>query len=239
MYGFDHNPELIVKRNFNFLNPKGGFFYKTKHTNYYTSIAIAHKEPNRDDFEAATNEQPKQEVLTDFEAGFNTKKGSFEWGANVYLMYYKDQLVLTGKINDIGAYTRMNVPKSKRMGIELVETWKLNSFITSSGNITVSQNKIEAFTEYIDDYDAGGQIAIQHKNTDITLSPNLTASHTMGIQFNKKWNLNLVSKYVSKQYLDNTQNESRILKAYFLQDIHLSHNIFSKTKSIYLTNKIA
>jgi iron complex outermembrane receptor protein len=230
MYGFDHNPDLMVKRNFNFLNPKAGLFYKTKHTNYYTSIAIAHKEPNRDDFEAATNEQPKQEVLTDFETGFNTKKGSFEWGANVYLMFYKDQLVLTGKINDIGAYTRINVPKSKRIGVELVESWKLNSFITSAGNITFSQNKIEAFTEFLDDYDAGGQIAIQHKNTDITLSPSLTANHSLGIQFNKKWNMNLISKYVSKQYLDNTQNESRTLKAYFLQDIHLSHNVVSKPK---------
>jgi len=230
MYGFDHNPDLIVKRNFNFFNPKAGLFYKSKNTNYYTSIAIAHKEPNRDDFEAATNEQPKQEVLTDFETGFTTKKKNFEYGANIYLMYYKNQLVLTGKINDIGAYTRTNVPKSKRIGIELVENWKLNSFITSTGNITLSQNKIDAFTEYFDDYDAGGQAFILHKNTDITLSPNLTANHTLGIQLSNKWKLNLVNKYVSKQYLDNTQNESRTLKAYFLQDIHISHNIISKPK---------
>jgi len=230
MFGFDHTPDLIIKRHFNFFNPKAGLFYKSKNTNYYTSIAIAHKEPNRDDFEAAINEQPKQEVLTDIETGFTTKKGNFEWGANIYLMYYKDQLVLTGKINDIGAYTRTNVPKSKRIGIELVENWKLNSFMTSAGNITLSQNKIDAFTEYFDDYDAGGQAFILHKNTDITLSPNLTANHTLGIKFNTKWNLNLVSKYVSKQYLDNTQNEARLLKAYFLQDIHLSHNIISKPK---------
>jgi iron complex outermembrane receptor protein len=229
-YGFDGNADLIVKRNFNFFNPKAGLFYKTKHTNYYTSIAVAHKEPNRDDFEAATIEQPKQEVLTDIETGFTTKKKNFEYGANIYLMYYKDQLVLTGKINDIGAYTRINVPKSKRIGIELVESWKINSFITSAGNITLSQNKIDAFTAFFDDYDAGGQAFIFHKNTDITMSPNLTANHTVGIKLGTKWNLNLVSKYVSKQYLDNTQNESRILKAYFLQDIHLSHNIVSKPK---------
>ncbi len=228
IYGFDHSPDLIVKRNFDFLNPKAGLFYKTKQTNYYTSIAIAHKEPNRDDFEAATIQQPKQEILTDIEMGFNTKQDDFEWGANMYLMNYKNQLVLTGKINDIGAYTRTNVPKSKRLGIEIVENWKLNAYITSAGNITFSQNKIESFTEYFDDYDAGGQKEILHKNTDITLSPNLTASHTLGFKLNEQWNLNLVSKYVSKQYLDNTQNESRILKAYFLQDIHLSHHLVSK-----------
>jgi len=230
MYGFDRNADLLVKRNFNFLNPKGGLFYKTKYTNYYASVALAHKEPNRDDFEAATNEQPKQELLTDIEAGFTTKKRNFEWGTNIYLMYYKDQLVLTGKINDIGAYTRINVPKSKRIGIELVESSKLNSFMTSAGNITLSQNKIESFTEFLDDYDAGGQLAILHKNTDITLSPSLTANHTLGIQLSNKWNINLISKYVSKQYLDNTQNETRKLNAYFLQDIQLSHNLHSKTK---------
>jgi iron complex outermembrane receptor protein len=230
MYGFDHNAALIVKRNFDFINPKAGLFYKTKNTNYYASIALAHKEPNRDDFEAATNEQPKQEILTDIETGFNTKKGNFEWGANVYVMNYKDQLVLTGKINDIGAYTRTNVPKSSRIGIELEEKWKLNSFLTSAGNISFSQNKIEAFTEYIDDYDKGGQIAIAHKNTNITLSPNLTANHSLLVKLTNQWNFNFTSKYVSKQYLDNTQNEARILKAYFLQDISTSYTLLNKQK---------
>jgi len=230
MYGFDHNPDLTVKRTFDFVNPKAGLYYKTNQTSYYASIAIAHKEPNRDDFEAAIKEQPKQEVLTDLEIGFKNKLGNLQWGANLYYMSYKDQLVLTGKINDIGAYTRTNVPKSFRSGIELEESWKINSFLTSAGNITFSQNKIDAFVEYIDDYDHGGQLAINHKNTDITLSPNLTATHLLNIKLTSKWQINLTSKQVSKQYLDNTQNESRTLKAYFLQDIQLSHNLVSKTK---------
>jgi iron complex outermembrane receptor protein len=230
MYGFDHNPDLTVKRTFDFVNPKAGLYYKTNQTSYYASIAIAHKEPNRDDFEAAIKEQPKQEVLTDLEIGFKNKLGNLQWGANLYYMSYKDQLVLTGKINDIGAYTRTNVPKSFRSGIELEESWKINSFLTSAGNITFSQNKIDAFVEYIDDYDHGGQLAINHKNTDIILSPNLTATHLLNIKLTSKWQINLTSKQVSKQYLDNTQNESRTLKAYFLQDIQLSHNLVSKTK---------
>ena len=230
MYGFDHNPDLIVKRDFDFLNPKAGLFYKTAQTSFYASIAVAHKEPNRDDFEAAKNQQPKQEIMTDMELGFKNKQGPFEWGANVYFMNYKDQLVLTGKINDIGAYTRTNVPNSHRAGIELEENWKINAFITSAGNITFSQNKIDAFTEYVDDYDYGGQLAITHKNTDITLSPNLTAAHLLNFQLNKKWQLNFTSKFVSKQYLDNTQNDTRVLKAYFLQDINTSYTLFTKQK---------
>ena len=230
MYGFDKNPDLIVKRDFNFLNPKAGLFYKTKQTNYFASIAIANKEPNRDDFETATTEQAKPESLTDMELGFKNKQGTFEWGANLYIMNYKDQLVLTGKINDIGAYTRTNVPKSRRAGIELEENWKINSFITSTGNITFSQNKIDAFTEYVDDYDKGGQLAIVHKNTDIALSPNTTATHLINLKLNTKWQMNLTSKYVSKQYLDNTQNETRILNPYFLQDVNVSYSLFSKQK---------
>ena len=230
MNGFDQRPDLIIKSDFDFLNPKAGLFYKTNHSNYYASIAIAQKEPNRDDFEAATNQQPKKEVLTDMELGFKTKQGNFEWGINMYLMNYKDQFVLTGKINDIGAYTRINVPNSFRAGIEIEENWKINSFLTSVGNITLSQNKIDAFTEYIDDYDQGGQLAIEHKNTDIALSPNLTASRLISVKLNPKWQINLTSKYVSKQYLDNTQNEKRALNSYFLQDVNTSYTLLKKQK---------
>ena len=230
MYGFDHNPDLTVKRNFDFLNPKAGIYYKIKNTQYYASIALAQKEPNRDDFEAAIMEQPKPEILTDIELGFKTKQENFEWGANIYIMNYKDQLVLTGKINDVGAYTRTNVPKSNRTGIELEEKWKINTYLTSSGNITFSQNKIDAFTEYIDDYDKGGQLAIVHKNTAITLSPSLTANHSLQVKLSNQWDVNFTSKYVSKQYLDNTQNEARTLKAYFLQDISTSYTLYTKPK---------
>jgi len=139
-------------------------------------------------------------------------------------------LVLTGKINDIGAYTRTNVPKSNRIGIEMEASHKINSQITSSGNITYSQNKIENFTEYIDDYDKGGQKSIQHKNTDITLSPALTGSHVLSYTPINTWRFNFTTKYVSKQYLDNTQNENRILKAYWTQDISAEWKCIQRTK---------
>ena len=228
MNGFDANPELIVDRKFDFVNPKAGLSYKSGNTIYYSSIAIAHKEPNRDDFEAGTTQQPKQEVLYDWETGFNTKLANFNWGVNVYYMNYKDQLVLTGKINDVGSYTRTNVPNSYRAGIEIEESWKINKHFSSNGNITLSKNKIADFTEYFDDYDNGGQASIKHQNTDITLSPNATASHSLTYQANKNFSIAFTSKYVSKQYLDNTQNESRVLKAYFLNDLNASYKIVSR-----------
>ena len=143
-------------------------------------------------------------------------------------MNYKDQLVLTGKINDIGAYTTTNVPKSFRPGLELETNWKINKYLTSSGHITFSKNQIASFTEYIDDYDNGGQLAIEHKNTAISLSPSLTAGHTISFVPSKNWQLNFISRYASKQYLDNTQNESRILKAYFLNDMMAQFQLAKK-----------
>ncbi len=228
MNGFDANPTLIVDRSFEFLNPKAGLSYKSGNTTYYSSIAVAHKEPNRDDFEAGITQQPKQEVLYDLETGFNTKHANFNWGVNFYFMDYKDQLVLTGKINDVGSYTRTNVPNSYRAGIEIEERWKINNQFSSNGNIALSKNKIENFTEYFDDYDNGGQASINHHNTDITLSPNSTATHSLTFQANEKLNISWTSKYVSKQYLDNTQNESRILKAYFLNDLNASYKLVSR-----------
>lgn len=230
MYGFDSNPSLLVDRNFEFVNPKFGLSSKIKNTTYYTSIAVAHKEPNRDDFEAGINQQPKQEVLYDWESGLKSKYEKFNWGVNIYYMQYKDQLVLTGKINDVGSYTRTNVPKSFRAGIEVEEGWLISNKLESNGSVTFSKNKIEHFTEYFDDYDNGDQASIQHHNTDITLSPNLTGTHNLVYKFNEKTNITWTSKYVSKQYLDNTQNESRTLKAYFLNDINVSYKLLDKKK---------
>ena len=85
----------------------------------FLSYSRASKEPNRDDFESGSGSQPRPERLNDFELGFQKKKTNYDWGASLYYMQYKDQLVLTGKINDVGAYTRTNIPNSYRMGIEL------------------------------------------------------------------------------------------------------------------------
>ncbi len=228
MNGFDKTPDLVINGKFGFFNPKAGLSYINGNTTYYTSIAVAHKEPNRDDFEVGITQQPKQEIMYDWETGINAKFTNFTWGVNIYYMQYKDQLVLTGKINDVGAYTRTNVPDSYRAGVELEATWKMNKQFSTSGNITFSKNKIAKFTEYFDDYDTYAQQAIQHENTDITLSPNTTTVHNLNWVPNEKWQLTFSSKYVSKQYLDNTQNESRILKAYFLNDLNTSFKLFNK-----------
>ena len=230
MNGFTKNTDLEIERTFNFFNPKMGLTYQTKNIFYYTSVAVANKEPNRDDFEASATEQPRREQLIDWEAGFEFKKPKYAINANVYYMDYKDQLVLTGKINDVGAYTRINVPKSYRTGLELQVKYAFNKYFNSSYNITFSQNKIEEFTEYIDDYDQYTQVAIPHKNTNIALSPSLTTNRTFNWKPNDKLSFFWTSKYTSRQFLDNTQNNDRILDAFFINDINAHWTILNKTK---------
>jgi iron complex outermembrane receptor protein len=230
MNGFTKNTDLEIERKFNFFNPKMGLTYQSKNIFYYTSVAVANKEPNRDDFEASATEQPRSEQLVDLETGLEFKRPKYAINANVYYMNYKDQLVLTGKINDVGAYTRTNVPKSYRAGLELQFKYAFNKYFSSSYSITFSQNKIEEFTEYIDDYDQLTQMAIQHKNTNIALSPSLIMNRTFNWKPNDKLTVFWTTKYTSVQFLDNTQNKDRKLDAFFINDLNAQWTIMNKTK---------
>lgn len=228
MNGFEDNPGLFIKRKFSFVNPKAGINYNYNGWNAYLSYALAHKEPNRDDFEASLQQQPKAETLHDFEAAIERKKNNYNFSATLYYMLYKNQLVLTGAINDVGSYTRTNVPNSYRAGIELQGGVAVNKWLTASGNITFSRNKIKRFTEYIDDWDNGSQQTVEHSNTNISFSPNTVAAATVTFIPLKNMLLNFVSKYVGKQYMDNAQNNNRTLNAFFTEDFRLNYSLYKK-----------
>ncbi|HEX5151716.1 MAG TPA: TonB-dependent receptor [Parafilimonas sp.] len=232
MEGFEDNPDLFIKRDFNFFNPKAGISYNYNGWNAYLSYALAHKEPNRDDFEASLQQQPSAETLHDFEAAIERRTNKYNWSATLYYMLYKDQLVLTGAINDVGSYTRTNVPNSYRAGIELQAGVEINSWLNINGNATFSRNKIQSFTEYLDEYDAGfnytGQKAVEHSGTDISFSPDVIAAGTITFIPLKNIQLNFVSKYTGKQYLDNAQNKNRKLDPYFTEDFRLNYSLHKK-----------
>ncbi len=225
MDGFEDNPALFVKRDFDFINPKAGISYNDNGWNIYLSYAMANKEPNRDDFEAGVQQQPEKEMLHDFELGAGRKTSACNWSATIYYMLYKNQLVLTGKLNDVGNYTRVNVPNSYRLGLELQGGIVMNKWFNIAANFTMSSNKIKSFTEYLDNYDDGSQEAVQHSNTNISFSPSLIASGSLNFIPSKNLELSFISKYVGKQYLDNTQNEQRTLGAYYNQDARLIYTI--------------
>ncbi len=225
MNGFKSNPTIVVDRKFNFINPKAGLTYTANGYQAFISYALGNKEPNRDDFEAGKTQQPKHETLHDFEAGIERKYSRFSWGATAYYMLYKNQLILTGQINDVGAYTRVNVPNSYRVGIELQAKASITNWFNTSANATFSQNKLKASDEYLDDYDNGGQIKIAHNNTDISFSPSITGGATLSFIPVKNLAVNFIEKYVSRQYMDNTQDKSRSLNAYFVQDARVTYKI--------------
>lgn len=232
MTGFSNNPSLFINRKFDFLNPKAGIMYNKNGWQSYFSYALANKEPNRDDFEAGITHQPKKETLHDFEAGIEKKSAKFYAGVTLYYMQYKDQLVLTGMINDVGSYTRTNVPDSYRTGIELQGGYTFSNWLNAVANISFSRNKIKAFTEYLDVYDVDfnslDQKAILHEKTDIAFSPSVVAGVTLNILPAKNIEINLLSKYAGKQYLDNTQSETKKLDPFYTQDARIIFTLKNK-----------
>ena len=240
--GFRDNPPLNLNNTYNFINPKIGFTYNKNSWQAYISYARAAKEPNRNDFEAALNDQPKAEQLNDIEIGIEKKKKTYTYGATLYYMHYKDQLVLTGKINDVGAYTRTNIPNSYRLGIELEGSYVVNKKLSLASNIALSQNNIKNFTEYIDDYDNGGQQINFYKKSVLAFSPSVVIGNTVTVIPFKNATLNFLSKYVGKQFLDNTANNARSLNAFFVQDVNFNFNltgkVFKNTQFIVQLNNV-
>jgi len=237
--GFRYNPSIAINTDYHFFNPKLGLTWIKNNWTAYASFAVAQKEPNRDDFEASPTAQPKPEKLSDLEAGIEKKTSQYSWSANLFLMDYRDQLVLTGKINDVGAYTRTNIPKSYRAGVELQGSVLFNNYLQLSGNIAYSKNKVKNFTEYLDDYDNGGQKNVFYKETDIALSPELVAGATVTVQPVKQLRFDLLSKYVGKQYLDNTSNYNRKLDAYYSQDLRGALSLSNKwIRDLVLTAQV-
>jgi iron complex outermembrane receptor protein len=226
--GFKDNPALRIDNNYSFLNPKVGITYSANNWQAYLSYAMAAKEPNRDDFEAGKALQPKAEKLNDLELGVEKRLAGYSFGANLYFMKYKDQLVLVGNINDVGAYTRINIPNSYRTGIELQGKTIITSYFNLAANISFSENKIKNYTDVVDDYDNGGTKNYYYNKTNIAFSPSVVAGAALNFVLLKKGEISFLSKYVSRQYLDNTSQQSRSLDAYFVQDVRLSYTLVGK-----------
>ncbi len=213
-----------------FFNPKAGLTYTINdRSTVYASVGVGHREPNRDDYTQSTPEsRPKAEQLIDYEAGYKVQTEKLAFTANAYYMDYKNQLVLSGQQNDVGAYNRVNVPVSYRAGLELEAGVRLAKPLRWNVNATVSQNKIRNFTEYLDNYDTGAQESRPHNQTDISFSPNVISGSQLLYTPAKGLEIGLLSKYVGKQYLDNTSDESRKLNAYFTNDIRVIYTLKPK-----------
>ncbi|NQV01239.1 MAG: TonB-dependent receptor [Bacteroidia bacterium] len=214
---------------FHFFNPKTGIFFDfTEHLKGYLSFGVGNREPSRNNYkDADLNRIPTSERLYDYELGTTYKRSTWMAGINLYYMDYRDQLVLTGEINNVGEAIMVNVPHSYRTGIEVtagVNLWKKVQWDITG---TFSLNKIKNFTEYVDDYDSAwnftGQTVTFLGTTDLSFSPNVIIGSILTYKPVKGVTASLHSRYIGKQDIDNTANDDRSLHPYFVNNLVLGY----------------
>ncbi len=204
-------------RKWTFFNPKVGVNFNIENGKVFVSYANAHREPNRDDLFA--NPNTKEETLHDFEAGWEQQFGKVVLTANAYYMDYQNQLVLSGRINNVGEFIRQNVDKSYRLGIELSAQSRLSDKIQLGANLSLSQNKIKEINSVQNNTD------VVLKDSDISFSPNIIANGNVVYSPFKNFNLDVTAQYVGKQYLDNLETADNQLKDYLVPDFNMSYKL--------------
>ena len=225
--------------NLEFFNPKFGLHHTLNESQVlYASFGVANKEPNRSDYtESTPDSRPTHETLYDTEVGYKQVGEKMTFGANLYFMNYENQLVMTGKMNDVGERTHVNVAESFRKGIEIEGTYKLTNNLTWAANMTLSENKIVTpFVEHVDNWDTWGVDEVTHENTDIAFSPNVIWTSQLNYKLDKNTSVDFISKYVGEQFIDNTSSEDRMLNDYLVNHLRLTYELDSK---IFKTAKVS
>lgn len=238
--GIDSDQRMIdIDTSFFFFNPKLGLNYQINNTyRVYASASVAHREPVRNDFiDAPAGRNPKPERLIDYELGAEARWKKARVLINGYYMDYKDQLVLTGELNDVGSSVRTNVDQSYRAGVELIMGFRFTDWLRWELNGTYSVNKIKNFTEIVYDYTNGFDIIEnEYTNTDISFSPSIIAGSDIFITPFKGFEIQIQSKFVGRQYLDNTQDINRSIDPYFYSNARVSYTFKTKVvKEIMLS----
>jgi len=231
--------DITQYHDFNFFNPKFGLYFDIENNQgAFISYSIGNREPKRSDFvDAPEFRKPLAETLFDYEAGYNFKLSDFKLDLNLFYMDYKNQLVMTGEINDVGSPIMVNVPRSYRAGIEISTSVNLFDIIDWGTSYTISQNKIINFTEYVDNWDYWENPDVEEfqkteslGNTDISFSPNIVASNSISFNITDFMSFDIITKYVGTQYIDNTSDIERSLDSYLVNDARL--NLKFETKLI-------
>ncbi len=225
--------ELNIRREYHFFNPKAGIAFADNGHNAYLTFAVANREPSRSNFtEAGANDIPLPERLFDYELGYNFVRERFSIGANLYFMNYKNQLVLTGKYSDTGAYLTKNVEQSYRTGVEFVGGVQFFDWLRWEANITLSSNRILNFTDWFDvyEYDPAtdntewvDNVEVNIGNTDISFSPSVTAGSNFTVAYGG-FGATLQTLLVGKQYLSNIKNDDASIPTYSVTNMVISYS---------------
>ena len=237
-----YNQRLDIDEKYNFLNPKAGLSYTVGSNRLYASVAVSHREPERNNFTDNGNyPAPKAERLTDIEGGYQFSGKTFRAGVNLYYMDYTDQFVQTGEQSDIGEKLTTNIKDSYRAGAELQAAFDITEWLTVEGNAALSINKIKDFDEYVENwddwegntdangnaYDGDGFDIIHYDNSTLAFSPSAILNGFVTVH-HKGWQAVWHTNYVSRQYLDNTENDDRSLPSYCVSAVNLSYTLKPK-----------
>ncbi|MEN8187670.1 MAG: TonB-dependent receptor [Bacteroidota bacterium] len=222
--GIDEGPyEINFKDKNNFFNPKLGLSYFLYNSNFYLSYARANKEPKRADYLA--NNDVKPETLDDIELGWKYKSDKLLLNTNIYYMHYKDQLVLTGRLDDVGNPIADNIGKSYRLGLEVESALNILNNLQWQPNFSLSVNKnIDKYAEFDGELQDFG-------NTDLSYSPAVVAGSNIVYQPVKNMSISFLSKFVGEQYMSNIEHENSKLDSYFVNDLNVTYEI--KTNNIF------
>ncbi|PQV51659.1 iron complex outermembrane receptor protein [Jejuia pallidilutea] len=208
---------FITDAKFNFFNPKVGLTYKHSDFNsFYASFAIANREPNRDDFQVGVTEN---ETLNDVELGWRYTSRKASINTNLYYMFYQNQLVLTGELDDVGSPLRASSGKSYRLGLEVDANVQFSKFFSTSTNVALSSNKNKDFTTTLN-----GEL-VNLGNTNISFSPEVVVGNALNFFPVERLQVSLLSKYVGEQFMGNTDNPESVLESYFVNDFNVNYEI--------------
>jgi iron complex outermembrane recepter protein len=230
MKGIEDNlMDVSQEHKYRFINPKAGVFVTvTPNQDAYLSFSVANREPTRSDFTEASgdpNATPKAETLYDTEMGYKLRTGKSSLAVNLYGMVYKDQLVPTGELSNVGYSIMTNVSKSYRMGIELSAATKFTDVISWNANLTLSRNKISDFVEHYVNYNnsdgSSENLSKKLGEVDIAYSPSITGTSDISLKVLPAMDIHLISKYIGKQYFDNTMNNNRTIDPYFVNNLRV------------------
>ena len=221
-----YNHLLDIDKKYDFLNPKAGFSWHLSGHRVYGSVAMSHREPERNNFtDNGSYPAPKAESMMDYELGYTFDGGLFRAGANLYYMDYTDQFVQTGAVSDIGENLTTNIKDSYRLGVELQVAVDPTSWLTIEGNAALSKNCIKDFDEVVEDWDNGSQ-TIHYDNSTLAFSPSTILNGFVNLHY-KGWQTVWHTNFVSRQYLDNTENADRSLPSYSTSNLSLGYTLKS------------
>jgi iron complex outermembrane receptor protein len=219
---------LDLNERFHFFNPKAGINWQAnQHLRLFASVSMAHKEPTRNNYtDGYFTELPRPERLIDYELGATYADKRWHVGANLYWMNYRNQLVLTGELNEIGEPVSANVARSYRAGVELQGGFSLPCGVEWKGNVTLSRNRIRDFKEtiygYDDDWNELPAAVIDHGDTHIAFSPEVIANSNLSYTW-RGLRADLQTQYVGEQYMSNADVAEHLLDDYCVTNLHLSY----------------